>query len=151
MEISFRKAKIEDAVLLIDIYNASFYDDFIRYGECPGYGKTREMMEESIRKYSKHVILCDSEPVGCVSCKKPEHGVYEISSLCVVPEFQRKGIGTQAIQFVKTCYEDWERLTLVTPIDKSENVTFYTVRCGFTFASTEKDGNVELARFVLDR
>ena len=151
MTIEYRKATLEDAGLLINIYNASFYSDYIKYGACPGYGKTKEMMEESISKYPKHVILCDNEPVGSVSCKKMENGVYEIGCLCIVPEFQHKGIGTQAIQFIKTSYEDWERLTLVTPIDKRENVTFYTERCGFALVSTERDGNVELGRFVLDR
>ena len=71
--------------------------------------------------------------------------------MCVVPEFQGKGLGTQAIQFVKTLYEDWERITLVTPIDKRENIKFYTEKCGFNIASTERDGNVELARFVIER
>ena len=151
MMIEFRKATLEDAELLVSIYNASFYSDYLRYGVCPGYGKTKEMMEESISKYPKHVILCDNKPVGCVSCKKLENGVYEIGSLCIIPEFQGKGIGTQAIQFIKTSYEDWKRLTLITPLDKRENVAFYTEKCGFTLASTSRDGDVELARFVLDR
>ena len=38
MNILYRKAQKEDADLLIQIYNESFYDDFIRYGECPAYG-----------------------------------------------------------------------------------------------------------------
>lgn len=33
--------------MLIEIYNASFYDDYIKYGECPAYGRTRESMESS--------------------------------------------------------------------------------------------------------
>ena len=151
MTIKYRKATAEDAGLLINIYNASFYSDHLRYGACPGYGKTKEMMEESIDKYPKHVILCYNEPVGCVSCKKLDRGVYEIGCLCIVPEFQHKGIGTQAIQFIKTSYEDWEKLTLVTPIDKEENVRFYTEKCGFKMQSVEMDGNVEVARFVLER
>ena len=151
MTIEYRQAALEDAELLINIYNASFYSDYLRYGACPGYGKTKEMMEESIRKVPKYIILCDNEPVGCVSCKKLEHGVFEIGCLCVVPEFQGKEIGTQAIQFVKTLCEDWERITLVTPIDKRENLKFYTEKCGFRIVSTEKDGNVELARFVIER
>ena len=60
MVIEFKQATIEDAELLDNIYNASFYSDYIRFGECPGYGKTIEMMEESIRKYPKHIILCDN-------------------------------------------------------------------------------------------
>jgi len=147
--IEYRQAALEDAELLINIYNASFYDDYLRYGSCPGYGKTKEMMEESISKYPKYIILCDNEPVGSISSKKLEKGVYEIGCLCVVPEYQGKGIGTQAIQFAKTLYEDMEKLTLVTPIDKKENVKFYTEKCGFHIESIERDGNVELARFVI--
>ena len=60
MVIDFKQATIEDAELLVNIYIASFYSDYIRFGECPEYGKTIEMMEESIRKYPKHIILCDN-------------------------------------------------------------------------------------------
>ncbi len=151
MKIEYRQAVIEDAELLIKIYNSSFYDDYLRYGSCPGYGKTKEMMEESIEEYPKYIILCDDTAVGCVSCKKLEAGVYEVGCLCVVPEYQGKGIGTHAIQFVKTLYKDLKRLTLVTPMDKKENVKFYTEKCGFHIESTERADNVELARFVAER
>ena len=151
MTIEYRQAVLEDAELLVNIYNASFYDDYMRYGSCPGYGKTKEMMEELIRQYPKYIILSDKEPVGCISCKQVENGVYEIGNLCVIPAFQGKGIGTQAIRFFKMLHADWKRISLVTPIDKKENVKFYTEKCGFHIVSTEKDGNVELARFVIER
>lgn len=151
MTIEYRAAVTEDAELLVSIYNASFYDDDLKYGACPGYGKTKEMMAESIRNAPKHIILCDQKPVGCVSCQKLEAGVYEVGCLCVIPQFQGKGIGTQAIQFVQALYEDWKKLTLVTPMDKKENIKFYTEKCGFHIVSTEAEGNVQLARFALER
>ena len=70
MTMSYRQATLEDAELLIDIYNAAFYDDYLRYGVCPGYGKTKEMMEDSIREYPKYTILCYNVPVGCISFKQ---------------------------------------------------------------------------------
>ena len=151
MEIEYREATPKDAGLLIDIYNASFYSDYVRYGTCPGYGNSKEMMEESIMRHPKHIILCDAKPVGCISYTKLGRGEYEVACLCIVPEFHGKGIGTQAIRFLKTFLEDWKQLTLVTPIDKKENVKFYTEKCGFHIESTERDGNVMLARFVLER
>ena len=151
MMIEYRKAASEDAELLIDIYNASFYDDYIRYGTCPGYGLTKERMEESILRHPKHIIICDNEPVGCIAYTKIDDGVYGVACLCVVPEYQGKGIGTHAIGFLKTYLKDWKRLTLVTPIDKEENVKFYTEKCGFHMESSGMEGNVELARFVLER
>ena len=151
MEIEFRKAGAADAELLIDIYNASFYDDFIRYGECPAYGRTRERMEQSLAYFPKFLIIYDDKAVGCVSCKEQGQGVYEIGCLCVIPEYQGKGIGTSAVEFVKNYYSDWSRLTLITPADKSENIRFYSDKCGFEMKAVEMKGNVEVARFVLER
>ena len=51
MKIEYREAIPEDAGLLINIYNASFYSDYVRYGTCPGYGNSKEMMEESIIRH----------------------------------------------------------------------------------------------------
>lgn len=151
MKIEYRKADISDAELLIEIYNSAFYNDYIKYGECPAYGKTKEMMEKSIIDYPKFIILFNSRPVGCVSCKQIEAGIYEIGCLCVVPRYQGKGIGTQAVKFVKSHFEDWDKITLITPIDKQENVKFYTEKCGFYIVSAEMEGNVKVARFVLER
>ena len=151
MNIEYIKAGAEDAEILINIYNASFYDDHLRYGTCPGYGKTIEMMKASIKDHPKYIILCDNKPVGSVSCKKLEPEVYEITCLCIVPEYQGRGLGTKAVQFVKALYDDWKKITLVTPVDKKENVKFYTEKCGFRIASVEKDGNVELARFITEK
>ncbi|MBR5372353.1 MAG: GNAT family N-acetyltransferase [Oscillospiraceae bacterium] len=151
MKIEFRKAALTDAALLIEIYNSAFYQDYIKYGECPAYGKTADMMRQSITQYPKFVILCDAKPVGCISCRALQQGVYEVGCLCVIPEYQRKGIGSSAIEFVKSCYSDWNRFTLVTPADKTENVLFYTKKCGFDIQSLETDGNVKVARFVLER
>jgi len=50
MEIEYREAIPKDAGLLIDIYNASFYSDYVRYGTCPGYGNSKEMMVLEIKK-----------------------------------------------------------------------------------------------------
>ena len=77
--------------------------------------------------------------------------MYEIGCLCVRPEFQGKGIGTSAVAFAKSHYEDWKKFTLITPVDKEENVRFYTEKCGFKIAATEMDGNVKVVRFVLER
>lgn len=151
MKIAYKQAAVEDAELLVGIYNAAFYSDYRTYGECPGYGKTKEMMEDSIRNYPKFIILCDERPVGCVFCRELEKNVYEIGCLCVIPEYQGKGIGTQAMNFIKSFYADWKKLTLVTPADKSGNVKFYTEKCGFHITETKKDGHVTVASFVMER
>ena len=102
MKIGLRKAELSDAELLVDIYNSSFYNDYIKYGECPAYGKTKEMMRRSIIDFPKFLILYNEKAVGCISCKELQQGIYEVGCLCVIPEFQGKGIGTAAMEFVKS-------------------------------------------------
>ncbi len=151
MKLEFREAGLTDAELLIEIYNASFRDDYIRYGECPAYGKTAEMMRQSILDSRKFVILCSEKPVGCISCRSLQKGIYEVGCLCVIPAFQGKGIGTAAVEFAKAYFADWRIFTLVTPADKTENIRFYTEKCGFRIQSEETDGTVKLVRFILER
>ena len=54
MTIEYRRATKEDAEVLVNIYNASFYDDYVRYGSCPGYGQThiKNMSSCAIRNLS---------------------------------------------------------------------------------------------------
>ena len=151
IKIDFQKADISDATTLIEIYDSAFYDDFLKYGECPAYGRTKEQMEQSIIDFPKFLILNDGKAVGCISCRELEEGIFETGCLCVMPEFQGKGIGTAAMEFAKSYYKDWKKFTLVTPADKNQNVKFYTEKCGFKIEGFEMNGGVNVARFVLER
>ena len=151
MNLKYVKAKKEDADMLIEIYNTSFYDDYIKYGECPAYGRTRERMEASIEKFPKFIIYYNDIPVGVISAENRGEGEYYIGCLCVIPKYQGKGIGTQAVKFMLGYYTDWRKITLRTPADKQENIDFYTKKCGFTIDGTDMDGNVKLVSFLMER
>jgi len=151
MKLTYKKAEMSDAALLADLYNASFYQDYMRYGECPGYGKTKEIMERSIVRDPKFIILRGDRPVGAISVKEEGSGVYEIGCLCVIPEYQGKGIGTESVRFLLSYLDGWKRITLKTPADKEENVRFYTEKCGFSAGPMELDGSVPVIRFYMER
>ncbi|MEA4888679.1 MAG: GNAT family N-acetyltransferase [Clostridiaceae bacterium] len=78
------------------------------------------------------------------------NGEYYLGCLCVIPEYQGKGIGTHAVKFILNYYADWEKIMLVTPADKEENLIFYK-KCGFTIDGAEMDGKVSVVRFLLER
>lgn len=151
MSLKYIIAKKEDADMLIEIYNASFYDDYIKYGECPAYGRTRESMKVSIDKFPKLIIYCDDIPVGVISAENRGEGEYYLGCLCVIPKYQSKGIGTQAVKYLLGYYTDWSKITLITPADKEQNIIFYTMKCGFTIDGTEMDGNVKVVHFLMER
>lgn len=151
MVLTYREAAKSDANLLIEIYNSSFYDDYIRYGECPGYGKTRSEMESSIHKFPKYIIMKDGIPVGAISLENKGNGRYYLGCLCVIPTYQRMGIGTRAFRYMLSICPEWKQITLVTPSDKEQNIKFYTEKCGFSITGKEMDGNVEVTNFTLER
>ena len=151
MKLTYRKAVKDDANLLIEIYNASFYDDYVLYGECPAYGQTKEQMEQSIEDFTKYIVLNDNIPVGALSFKDNGDGQYYLGCLCGIPEYQGLGIGTKAFQYMLSVCPDWKEITLVTPADKTQNVKFYTEKCGFNIGENVMDGKVEVVNFYMNR
>ena len=151
MGLKYIKANKQDADLLIGIYNASFYDDYIKYGECPAYGRTRESMESSLDKYPKRIIYYNDVPVGVISVANRGEGEYYLGCLCVIPEYQSKGIGTEAVKYMLGYYTDWSKITLITPADNERNINFYTKKCGFIIDGSYMDGNVKVVHFLMER
>ena len=147
----YKCAEISDADVLIEIYNSAFYDDFIRYGQCPAYGRTRENMEQSVKDYPKIIAYDQDRPIGVISYKEEGPGKYYIGCLAVLKEEQGRGIGTQLLKHFMSEHPDWNELTLVTPKDNERNIRFYTERFGFAITGEEDDGKVTVLWFRLSR
>lgn len=151
MDLEIKAATTEDAQLLVDIYNKAFYEDFVIYGQCPGYGKSVSDMIKSINETSKYIAYVGLAAVGAISFLKKDDGLYYLGALCVIPEYQRKGIGHKLLEFIKEQNKDWKKIELVTPADKEKNVSFYTKKCGFTIDGEEMDGSVRIYHFSLNK
>ena len=151
MELIYKNAEVNDAEILIDIYNSAFHDDYTRYGQCPAYGRTKENMEQSIKDFPKIIAYEQGKPVGVISYKSEGPGKYYIGCLAVKKEEQGRGIGTALMKCFMDVHPDWNELTLVTPKDNEANIKFYTKRFGFDITGEEEDGNVVVLWFRLCR
>ena len=147
----YKCADISDADVLVEIYNSAFYDDYIRYGQCPAYGRTRENMEQSVKDYPKIIAYDQDRPIGVISYKEDGPGKYYIGCLAVLKEEQGRGVGTQLLKHFMSEHPDWNELTLVTPKDNERNIRFYTERFGFKITGEEDDGKVTVLWFRLSR
>ena len=148
-ELIYKRADICDAEVLVEIYNSAFYDDFIRYGQCQAYGRSKENMEQSILDYPKTIAYDNDKPVGVISYKEEAPGKYYIGCLAVVKEVQGRGIGSSLMNHFMSEHPDWKELTLVTPKDNERNIRFYTGRFGFDIVGEEVDGAVTVLLFKL--
>ena len=147
----YKCADISDADVLVEIYNSAFYDDYIRYGQCPAYGRTRENMEQSVKDYPKIIAYDQDRPIGVISYKEEGPGKYYIGCLAVLKEEQGRGVGTQLLKHFMSEHPDWNEITLVTPKDNERNIRFYHERFGFKITGEEDDGKVTVLWFRLSR
>ena len=151
MELIYKNAGINDAEALIDIYNSAFHDDYLRYGQCPAYGHTKESMERSVLDFPKIIAYDQGKPVGVISYKAEGPGKYYIGCLGVKKEVQGCGIGASLMKYFMAGHSDWNEITLVTPKDNEANIRFYTKHFGFDITGEETDGTVTVLWFRLCR
>lgn len=146
MDISYTKANPNDAALLVDLYNKSFYNDYIRHGSCPGYGRSIDRMKQSVAAYPKTIISSNGIPVGVISAQDDGDGSINLGCLCIIPIYQNQGIGTKALQNLYDTYPEYQNINLVTPADKLQNIHFYTKKNGFSITGTAYDGDIKLVK-----
>lgn len=125
MKVDIIKAQAKDAGRLADVFNASFYSDYLKYGECPGYNKTEDSILESMKQHTVFKIMADGIIVGAVSVKTEQAHHYFLSALCVIPDYANQGIGQKAMHLLDDEFPDAVHWALETPTDKKENHYFY--------------------------
>lgn len=146
MDIKFERATIDDIEALINVRNQSFYSDYVKYGECPGYNISKENMTNSILNTISYKIICNNEIVGNISIKDNHDNTYCIGCLCVIPDYENKGIGKEAIRFIESELPNSTVWNLETPVDKRRNHYFYK-KAGYSIVDEFMDGSVKLALF----
>lgn len=146
MIIKIVKAEMGDAETLADIYNQSFYSDFIKYGECPGYGKTEKDIQDGMQKYIVYKIVVNSQTVGAISVNQESKTHCFLGALCVIPEYANRGIGQQAMSLLDKEFPSVQCWTLETPSDKEQNHYFYK-KLGYTVTKEYMDGGVLISHF----
>ncbi len=125
MNVVFESAKVEDAASIVEARSKSFYDDFIKYGECPGYNIPLETMKKRISNGIIYKIVYDGKLIGDISIKKKDNQVYKLGCLAIIPEFQNRGIGKDALRFIYQTYPDAAKWELDTPVQDERNCYFY--------------------------
>ena len=146
LEIKFEKATISDIDALINVRNQSFYEDYVKYGTSPGYNCSKESMEKCILNRISYKIICNDQIIGNISVTNNNNDTYHIGCLCVIPDYENKGIGQKALSFIENRYPGATNWNLVTPKDKARNHYFYK-KAGYTITKEYMKGSVKLVLF----
>ncbi|MDP4088494.1 MAG: GNAT family N-acetyltransferase [Bacillota bacterium] len=146
MNVKFERAAIEDVEELINVRNQSFYSDYVKYGECPAYNLSIESMTNTILNRIVYKIICDHRIIGNISIRDNQDNTYYLSCLCVIPDYENKGIGQAAMKFIGSEFPYAVSWTLITPADKERNQYFYK-KAGFNIVDEQMDGSVKVVVF----
>jgi len=88
-----------------------------------------DMVDRYLERGDMYVLEDGGIKAQCVVTKE-EEGVYELKSIAVYPEHQRKGYGKKLIDYLFSAYPDCAML-LVGTGDVPSAISFYE-KCGFT-------------------
>lgn len=126
-QIFFRKSTLDDIPRLIRIQKAAFHEDLLKYEDfetnpaCESF----ELLKENIEKAYHFTILGEQQYIiGAVDIRGNNERMH-ISKIFVDPEFQNKGVGTYAMQYIESIFPDTKLWTLYTPCLSFRNHYLY--------------------------
>ena len=91
-------------------------------------------------------VICNNQIVGNINVRDNQDNTYYLGCLCVIPDYENKGIGQEAIRFIESEFPNATVWTLETPEDKKRNHYFYK-KAGYTIVKEYMGGSVKTALF----
>lgn len=129
MEIVVSRFRACDIDTVYKIQRAAFrplYDQYHDDGTSP-YLEDKETV---LRKYTRegtvgYLILCDGTAAGAVRVSTDDDNSARISALCVLPEYQGRGISQRALLEIEKRHPGVERWFLDTILQEAGNCHLY--------------------------
>jgi ribosomal protein S18 acetylase RimI-like enzyme len=157
MDLQFVEATSDDIPELTKVMTRAFDDDSKRHlgkpkGGPDGYDNG-DFFSKWMISYKESVgykILLGGRLVGGLIVWVFKHGKNNLGTIFVDPDYQDQGIGSQAMQFIFTTYQDSKSWTLETPSWALKNHHFYE-KSGFKKIRERPTDDHEGASFVYQK
>lgn len=125
--INISRATLNDLDRLIAIKVQSFQEEVELYGFGPPNYDSLDSMQDTLKapNCDYYKILDSDRIIGGFSIWDLSDGHYEIGSIYVSLEYQDRGIGSQAMNFIFSNYKNVTKWSLETPYRSFRNHHFY--------------------------
>ncbi|MFD0047978.1 GNAT family N-acetyltransferase [Actinomycetes bacterium NPDC127524] len=127
MNLQLRRTKLEEADVLLNIQQAAFKDDLLRYGDfsTSPAAETKRMLAHRIRYSHHYTIIADGRIAGGVDIMKITKHHYRLFRIFLDTAFQNKGLGEKVMMLAEGKFPDVVMWSLNTPQDNQRNRHFY--------------------------
>lgn len=128
MGIKVEWAELNDLELIVEGQKSSFYECYQRYQdhEMSPYNVTYEMMKGIFESEYLYKILYEGKLVGAIYVQEnPDKYNMKLHGIFIIPEYQDKGIGQKAIEYVEGLHDEATTWVLETPHDLKRNHHVY--------------------------
>lgn len=147
--MTIRKARPADASTLARASQRAFHSDIhcgapSPPGGPPGYASP-EWQRKMMRLGDYYAILVDDEIAGGIIVFRDGPREYTLGRIFVDPDYQNRGMGTQAMGFLWGAYPLAKRWTLDTPAWNVRTRHFYA-KVGFVEVGQDAHGGILLER-----
>ncbi len=106
--IIFRNYKNSDYSFVYEVKKNDYKEYVIQYWNEWNEEEQKKYFENFINnaKENSYIIKYDNMDIGFYNGNILENGNYEIGNICIIPEYQNKGIGTKIIENIISLYKD---------------------------------------------
>lgn len=110
IEYKFRKITEEDYEYIYDLKKNAYKKYVILNWGTWDEEAQREYFKKFINAYkdTTYIIQVDDKDIGFYNDEILENGNYEVGNICIIPEYQGKGIGTKILKDILEKYKDFD-------------------------------------------
>ncbi|MGN0598194.1 MAG: GNAT family N-acetyltransferase [Ruminiclostridium sp.] len=140
MKVELKTADFADTGIMMHICNDAFRADYEKFGDSPGYGRSAQSFVDSMKNGIVKLICANGSVVGVLTAFQNNNSIY-IGTFAILPEYQRKAIGTKALELFVKQYP-CKRYDLDAPAENKHCLDFYG-KLGFKETARRIDGKVQ--------
>jgi GNAT superfamily N-acetyltransferase len=142
--VTLRPFEVADAKGLARISRRAFEQDVAvgapEPGGPPGYDSP-EWQAQTAREATAYLVVEREGDVVGGLIVFGGHGDYWLGRMFVAPEWQGRGVGTEALHRLEEAYPDWTRWALETPVWNRRTQSFYE-KAGYSRVGTSPSGDI---------
>lgn len=129
MEISLIKSGLDDAETIHVMQKKSFMPLFEKYQDFET-SPANEPLEKVVNRINQsftdyYIIKLEDTAIGGIRIVKKDIGVYRVSPIFILPEYQGKGIAQKVFEIVEQIYTDARTWELDTILQEQGNCYLY--------------------------